>query len=270
MSLEHRKRWIAALVGSAFLFGTYYFARHYGLIALTIAISALAYNEFLSFSGASKHMRWLSVGAGALLCTWLSLDFPGALTAVYAAALAVLLRGLFRAHRVFSDLILSEFLNTETRIFGLVYLVVFPSFVPKIHALAHGPWLLLFLLILIWLGDVAAYYGGKLLGKHKLSPNISPGKTIEGAAACLIFCAIATALYHRFVLSHLPLYKLELIALLTSVVAQSGDLLESLMKRAYQVKDSGALIPGHGGVFDRFDSLIFAAPFFYMLLALLG
>lgn len=265
MSLEHKKRVIAAVVGVAGLFGMYLAFGQWGLVLLTVAISGLAYHEFLAFSGAGRHLRWISASAGLGLSTWLCLDLPGGLEAIYLCGLAVLLRGLWRAHAASPEKVASEFFDSQTRIFGLVYLIVFPSFVPLLHKLPHGPKLLLLLLFIIWLGDTAAYYGGKSLGRNKLSLNISPGKTREGALVALVACALLGAAFHFWILDHIPAWKLVLIAVLSSAVAQAGDLLESLMKRAYKVKDSGSLIPGHGGVFDRFDSLILAAPFFYFL-----
>jgi phosphatidate cytidylyltransferase len=266
MNLEHKKRVVAAIVGVAGLFGMYAAFGHYGLVLLTVAISGLAYHEFLAFSGAAKHLRLLSAVAGLALSIWLSLQYPHALEAVYLAALAVLLRGLWRAHKATSpEQVGTEFMHSQGRVFGLLYLIVFPSFVPQIHSLTNGPRLLLLLLFIIWLGDTAAYYGGKSLGRNKLSLNVSPGKTREGAYVALVACAILAAIFQVYALPEYAMWKLILIAVSSSVVAQAGDLLESLMKRAYQVKDSGSLIPGHGGVFDRFDSLILAAPFFYFL-----
>jgi phosphatidate cytidylyltransferase len=271
MNLEHKKRVIAAIVGVAGLFGMYAAFGHYGLVLLTVCISGLAYHEFLAFSGAAKHLRLLSAVAGLALSVWLSLQYPYALEAVYLAALAVLLRGLWRAHRATStEQVGTEFMHSQGRVFGLIYLIVFPSFVPQIHALNYGPRLLLLLLLIIWLGDTAAYYGGKSLGRNKLSLNISPGKTREGAFVALMACAALAACFQIYALNEYPLWKLVLIAVLSSIVAQAGDLLESLMKRAYGVKDSGSLIPGHGGVFDRFDSLILAAPFYYFLVRVLA
>lgn len=270
MNLEHKKRVIAAIVGVAGLFGMYAAFGHYGLVLLTVCISGLAYHEFLVFSGAAKHLRLLSAVAGLALSIWLSLQYPYALEAVYLAALAVLLRGLWRAHKATSaEQVGTEFMHSQGRVFGLLYLIVFPSFVPLIHSLHDGPRFLLLLLLIIWLGDTAAYYGGKSLGRNKLSLNISPGKTREGSYVALAACAILAALFQYYALPAYSVGWLIGIAVLTSVVAQAGDLLESLMKRAYQVKDSGSLIPGHGGVFDRFDSLILAAPFYYFLLRVL-
>ncbi len=265
MNLEHKKRWITALVGVPALFAAYYFFRHWALVVLTIAISVAAYGEFLTFSGAAQRLRWPAMVTALALSAWLSLQLPGALIAMYVAALLILLRSLWQVHKAAPEEVRVSFFHAQSRIFGLFYLVVFPSFLPKIHSLAHGPALLLFLLLIIWVGDTAAYYGGKLLGRHKLSLNVSPGKTMEGALTALVACVLLALLFWHYALPHLLPWKLALLAVAASLVAQAGDLLESLMKRAYQVKDSGNLIPGHGGVFDRFDSLILAAPFFYFL-----
>ncbi len=268
MSLEHKKRVISAVVGLVGLLALYYFLGHYGVILFAVAISTVAYYEFLTFSGSAGESKFLPVLCGSVLSAWLCLGMPGALAAVYLAALAVLLRGLWRVHRAGPESIAREVQFSQGRVFGLTYMVIFPSFVPKVHALPHGPFLLLLLIGIIWLGDIGGYYGGKSFGKNKLSPQISPGKTREGALVALLVCAAWAWGYGAYALPHIPAWKWIVIAVLSSVVAQAGDLMESLMKRAYSVKDSGDLIPGHGGVFDRFDSLILAAPFFYLLLRL--
>jgi phosphatidate cytidylyltransferase len=268
MSQEHKKRVTSALIGLAALLAIYFGLGHTGLILIVIAISAASYYEFLQFSGSATpgQSRALSLAAGIALSAWLCFDMPGELLALYVAALAVLLRGLWRVHKGGPESVVPEVQHSQSRVFGLTYMVVFPSFVTRVHALAHGPALLFFLIGVIWLGDIGAYYGGKNFGRNKLSPHISPGKTREGAIAGIVSCALWAVLWCSYALAHLPIWKWIVIAVLTSVVAQAGDLLESLYKRAYAVKDSGGLIPGHGGVFDRFDSLILAAPFFYLLL----
>ena len=273
MSLEHKKRVISALVGLVAGLAIYFGLGHPGLIFIVVVISAASYYEFLVFSGAGGESRILSVIAGTILAIWLCVGLPGALVAFYLSALAVLLRSLWRVHCMPSPAdpaaLQREVLHAQSRVFGLAYMVLFPSFVVQLHGLAHGPALLLLLLGVIWLGDIGAYYGGKAFGRNKLSPNVSPGKTREGAVAALVVCALWAYAWGSYALPHLPAWKWILIAVLSSVIAQAGDLLESLLKRAYAVKDSGGLIPGHGGVFDRFDSLILAAPFFYLLLRLL-
>jgi phosphatidate cytidylyltransferase len=136
-----------------------------------------------------------------------------------------------------------------------------------------GPALLAFPLALTWLSDTSAYFGGRSFGRHKLIPAVSPGKTVEGAVAGVIGTVLTGALYAHFVFGmwlDVPVTAAvgALIGLIVSPVAQLGDLVESLLKREAGVKDSGALLPGHGGVLDRFDSLFFSIPVTYWLLLL--
>lgn len=266
MKQEHKLRVLAGIGGLILLFGIYFLFGHYGLVGLTVLVSAAAYYEFLGFSNSAADSRIPSVLAGAALSAWLCLGLPGAVVALYVAMLVILLRTLWRVHRSNGDPLRDEFFRGQARVFGLLYMVVLPSFLPKVHALPHGPFFLLFLLCIVWVGDTAAYYGGKNLGRTKLSVNVSPGKTLEGSLTGLLACAALGFVFCRYGLAHLPWWKLVAIAAASSVIAMAGDLLESLMKRAYSVKDSGGLIPGHGGVFDRFDSLILVTPFFYLLL----
>ena len=134
---------------------------------------------------------------------------------------------------------------------------------------SDGPQLLLFLLVLIWVADSAAYFAGRRWGRVKLAPEISPGKTREGvygalagAALCGLFLA-----WHRPETGPLPV--LVLFCMLIALISVSGDLFESLMKRQAGLKDSGQLLPGHGGMLDRIDSLTAAAPFYLAGLLLL-
>lgn len=136
---------------------------------------------------------------------------------------------------------------------------------------AAGRALLLLPLVLTWVNDTAAYFGGRAMGRRKLIPAVSPGKTVEGAVWGVVGTAVAGAVYAHFVLSAwlgLPLGVLAgaVIGLVVSPVAQVGDLAESLLKREAGVKDSGTLLPGHGGVLDRFDSLFFTIPVTFWLL----
>jgi phosphatidate cytidylyltransferase len=135
-----------------------------------------------------------------------------------------------------------------------------------------GPALLAFPLTLTWLNDTFAYFGGRRFGRRKLIPAVSPGKTVEGAISGLFGTAVTGAFYAHFVFGAwlgVPLGVLAggLIGLVISPIAQLGDLAESLLKREAGVKDSGALLPGHGGVLDRFDSLFFTIPVTFWLLS---
>ncbi|MEP0766504.1 MAG: phosphatidate cytidylyltransferase [Fimbriimonadia bacterium] len=133
--------------------------------------------------------------------------------------------------------------------------------------LEPGARLVLTLLITTWAGDTAAYFVGRSLGKHKLAPRVSPGKTWEGAVANLVASvAVALGLAH---LAHLGVACGLTIGLAVGVLGQAGDLLESAIKRRARVKDSGTLFPGHGGILDRIDSLLLPAPFVALVLPLL-
>ncbi len=126
---------------------------------------------------------------------------------------------------------------------------------------------LLAIIFYIWINDTGAYLVGSLFGKHKILPRISPGKTWEGCIGGLIF-TILSAFLMEYLFGKSSITAWMLLALIASVTGTLGDLVESMFKRLAGIKDSGNLLPGHGGVLDRFDSLIFAVPFVYLVLPL--
>jgi phosphatidate cytidylyltransferase len=141
-------------------------------------------------------------------------------------------------------------------------LVALPlTYAIRLHGIPlHGPFLLLFSLVITWIGDTAAYFVGRAIGKHPFAPHLSPKKTWEGAVASLagsLLVAVAGAASHRI---NIELPHLLGMAAAGNVAGQMGDLLESAYKRSAGVKDSGALLPGHGGILDRIDALILAIP----------
>jgi phosphatidate cytidylyltransferase len=142
---------------------------------------------------------------------------------------------------------------------GLLLIALPLSFAIRLHAIVpFGPRLLLFALVIIWAGDTAAYFVGRSIGRLKLAPNLSPNKTWEGTAASLA-ASLAVGYVSRY---WIPLSVLDLLgmAALGNIAGQIGDLAESGYKRSAGVKDSGTLLPGHGGVLDRIDALILAIP----------
>jgi len=139
-------------------------------------------------------------------------------------------------------------------------LVAFPlTFAIRLHGLgAEGPALLLFALVITWVGDSAAYFVGRAVGKHPLAPHLSPKKTWEGTVASFVGSLAVALLFARWL--SVPLPHLLAMAGVGNAAGQVGDLLESAYKRSAGVKDSGGLLPGHGGVLDRIDALILAIP----------
>jgi phosphatidate cytidylyltransferase len=157
-------------------------------------------------------------------------------------------------------------------VIGLFILVPTWIAVVGLHSLGHnGPYLVLYLLSLIWIADSGAYFGGRSFGKHKLAPHVSPGKTLEGVLSAFL----ATAIYAILIT---PWFDIDgnlrvgfvVLSLVTVAFSILGDLSESMFKRHAGVKDSGNLLPGHGGVLDRIDSVTAAAPVFVVGLWLGG
>jgi phosphatidate cytidylyltransferase len=126
-----------------------------------------------------------------------------------------------------------------------------------------GSKLVYFLLLVVWLGDTGAYYIGRNFGRHKLSPRISPKKTIEGLAGGIVSSVITAVVVHLTFFREFPLHHAIIAGVLLSFAGVIGDLAESMWKRSADVKDSGTLIPGHGGFLDRFDSIFFTTPILY-------
>ena len=168
----------------------------------------------------------------------------------------------------------ASMLNSSLKMFAGA-LVILPAWaaLSVLHAHGeHGPTLTLLLMMMVWLADIGAYFAGRQWGHRKLAPAISPGKTWEGVygglLASLLFAAIAGGFFSHSLKWTLAFMMISLVAVMFSV---AGDLVESLMKRQSGIKDSGNIIPGHGGIFDRIDSLVAAAPMFligYLWLAL--
>jgi phosphatidate cytidylyltransferase len=164
-------------------------------------------------------------------------------------------------------------LSVSVTVFGAGYtsLLLFGVLLrhlPGVESAWHGTWLLMAPVVLTWLSDTFAYFAGRAWGRRKLIPRVSPGKTVAGAVGALVGtvpCAVA----YTWVLGHWGTYtpgwvEAAAFGLVLSVTAQVGDLVESLFKRDAGVKDSGRLLPGHGGALDRFDSLFFTLPLGYL------
>lgn len=161
--------------------------------------------------------------------------------------------------------------------FAIPYIGLTLGALVLLRDLRFGAWLVLYLFVVVWSGDIFAYYTGRAIGRHKLAPRISPGKTWEGAAASFFGSIALGILMFAFQpeittglvkiralqlqsLQSPPLLDAVLLSAVLNVVAQLGDLMESAFKRGAGVKDSGTLLPGHGGMLDRIDALLFAAP----------
>jgi phosphatidate cytidylyltransferase len=149
------------------------------------------------------------------------------------------------------------------QILGISYIPFFLSFLLLIHNSKDGIIWVYFLLAIIFAGDISALYIGSAYGRHKLSPSVSPGKTIEGSLGGLAANLFVGCLIKLIFLPNLSWPQTLLFCLAIGLAGQVGDLFESVLKRSSQVKDSSSLLPGHGGILDRIDALLFAAPIAY-------
>jgi phosphatidate cytidylyltransferase len=152
--------------------------------------------------------------------------------------------------------------------FGVLYIGLTLSTLSMTRLLPQGEWLIFFLLLVTWASDTGAYYIGTLYGRHRLAPRISPKKTVEGLVGGLIGAIIIGYVARWWFLPELSGLDCLVLAILLTIAGLWGDLTESVMKRSVGMKDSGGILPGHGGMLDRLDSLLFAAPAFYYYVTL--
>ena len=239
------------------------FAGRWVIAVLTAAWVVLATLEFIR----------LLARADVKLNPWL---LSALSVTIVAAAYLYLLPGYLVAP--IAILMLAAVAANETRprvpvygIFSLIYLGFLPAHLVLLKNLASdrswSPWVVFFPLALTWINDTAGLVFGKLLGRHKLAPTLSPNKTVEGYVAGLVFSAVTAAAYLHFVrpFAARPLWWTAVVGLVLGTVAQSGDLFESMFKRAVGVKDTSSALADHGGFLDRVDSLLFVIPAFYYI-----
>ena len=161
------------------------------------------------------------------------------------------------------------FVDVSLTLLGFIYAGILFSTVYLVNSKANGMYLVWLIFISSWLSDTAAYYSGRFLGKHKLCPKVSPKKTVEGSIGGLlgatIFCGIFGLIVNKYIYI-MPIYHYFIIGALCGIFGQFGDLVASSVKRYVGIKDYSNLIPGHGGILDRFDSIIFSATviFYYL------
>lgn len=166
------------------------------------------------------------------------------------------------------------FIDAALTLLGFIYTGVLFSFVYLVSSKESGMFLVWLIFIGSWLSDTAAYYCGRFFGKHKLCPKVSPKKTIEGSIGGILGATIFSGIFGIIVSRYtnvMPVYNYFIIGALCGVFGQFGDLVASSVKRYVEIKDYSNLIPGHGGILDRFDSIIFSATVvFYYLTFIIG
>jgi len=234
--------------------------------ALIAAASVLAVREFYGLyfktSESTAALVGMALTAGLLSSfQWPAVLPPGLM--LFASIAAVM--GLRLLARPTGG---DGFSETTVLAFGVLYVGVTMGHLLLTRALPDGVFLIFFVALVTWAGDTGAYYAGILCGHTKLAPAVSPNKTVEGLiGGCLL--AVAAAVGARY--SFLPIFtaaEAACLGVVLTLAGLAGDLSESMLKRSAGVKDSGSLIPGHGGVLDRLDSLLFTAPTYYYYMTL--
>ncbi|MFH0729200.1 MAG: phosphatidate cytidylyltransferase [Pseudomonadota bacterium] len=263
----HLKRWLTSLValpllvvlilkGSPLLFSVFL-----GMVAL---LTSWEYSRIVTGSCNFHHSNplfYVGLLAGAGLFCAAHAGFLAVMPLIFSFSL--ILTGFLSFQQFQNDPDISRKVALQT--LGTIYIPLSISYLVLIRREPLGPEWVLLVVCVIFAGDTAAYYTGTYWGKHKLCPAVSPGKTVEGACGGLV-ANIGIGLF--FQICFFPAFPLQAIfvfCLVIGIAGQAGDLFESVLKRSAGVKDSGGLLPGHGGILDRIDALLFALPVAFFL-----
>ena len=244
----------------------------YGGIPFLIFVFGIGLVSFYEFSELTKNKdAYVNFPLGILtVIVIIANSYYGFIETNIVLIIATVLILLFELFRNRS----SAIINVGTTLLGILYLGMLSSTILLIREFFNksemlypeGGFLIISIMVSIWVCDSAAFFLGSAFGKHKLFPRISPNKSWEGAIAGFIFAVIGMIAAKILVLDYLTWQDVIVIGIIAGTIGQLGDLVESMIKRDAKVKDSSALIPGHGGIFDRFDSLLLTAPVVYLYL----
>lgn len=277
------KRILTAIILILAVFTLIFFGQLWMITLFAALVAEFAAYEYLRLAavGAEAHgatlripVWWMALGTAlAFVVTLPNFPVEAQLPVLSALTLALFAWNGFRAP------LIQVLPDTAQGIFGLIWIAYPLTLVPMLWKQEDGIALVLFLMVCVWAGDIAALYVGRAFGRHKLAPRLSPGKTWEGSIASIagsllaagVLVIVSNTLTERGnMLLHIsePLWQTLILAAILNIAAQVGDLLESAVKRGAGVKDSGTMLPGHGGILDRIDALLVAAPVLWFCLLL--
>ncbi|OCT13783.1 phosphatidate cytidylyltransferase [Paenibacillus pectinilyticus] len=231
---------------------------------LIVLVSIIGYREYLQMNGYMSYKLTAAVGLIALLCLtipWglLGISFPISFTAVtWLAMFIVLFITVASKNKITID-------QVSVILLGVIYLGFGFNYMIESRLAENGLFWTIMIFVCIWASDSGAYFVGSKIGKHPLWPQISPKKSIEGALGGVVIAMIIALGFAWYAPDLLSIGRALLLGFLIAVVGQVGDLIQSAYKRVKGIKDTGTLLPGHGGVLDRMDSWLIVFPFIYLL-----
>ncbi|HHV63509.1 MAG TPA: phosphatidate cytidylyltransferase [Peptococcaceae bacterium] len=257
------KRIVSALIGAPLLLFVTWLGGFY-LALLVVMLALLGLREFLLLGQKANLLNSSKYTVGLFSLVWLTVFLTGQTGWLLPLALTWFIV-------IFGQYALSYprmgFTEAAFSFLAFIYPVALFTYLYHLRELPQGLIWCFFTFFLVWLTDTGAFFIGNALGRRKLAPKVSPNKSVEGAVGGVI-AALLFSFVFWVITKEGSLPVVLLLALVTSLVAQIGDLFESALKRMAGVKDSGNLIPGHGGILDRFDSFLFALPLVYFALVL--
>jgi phosphatidate cytidylyltransferase len=258
---SHMQRWITGITVIPFLFGIIVYGGEDAFAVMIIFASLVGMHEYnrMAFpQGFFLEKTETMIIALFILLAASYANLPLLLAVLTFSVITVLILNLLRIRKQGLDM-----MPAGRVILGIMYIPLLMAHFIMIRREPSGILWIFFILVIAFAGDTAAYYVGRRLGKRKLFPEVSPGKTVEGTIGLVAGSVAGCLLFRHFFFPMLPAAHAAVLGLVGSVAGQLGDLSESALKRAAGVKDSGALLPGHGGILDRLDCLMFITPFVY-------
>lgn len=227
---------------------------------VVVLAGSLALYEFYKLCFSDRNHSWLiGIGLAGFAVVILGTHRPDIIVPTLLATLV----GIITVPLLSRSPLEQSLRDGAMTLFGVLYLGLTLGPLSMTRLLPLGEWLILFLLLVTWASDTGAYYVGTVYGRHRLAPMISPKKTVEGLVGGLISAIMMAYAARWWFLPELSGLDCLVLAILLTITGLWGDLAESAMKRSVSIKDSGGILPGHGGMLDRLDSLLFTAPAFY-------
>lgn len=270
---EFQRRVVTALLGAPAILLLIIFAGRPGAALFAFALSAMMLLEYTRITLELSDAKAKSFFAIGFLWFIHLAFFWGApeLELMFISFFVIFLYFLFTSNEhAAAGHLPSHFRELPTLVFGFTYLGFLPLYIPMIRAATYGDRWLILCFVIVWAADTGAYFSGLKYGKRKLFEVISPKKSWEGALGGLASAVVVTLVYKLTLLKSMGWGAAIFVPLLVASASILGDLCESFLKRAFATKDSGSLLPGHGGFLDRFDGVLFGLPVMYACVRIFG